>query len=115
AQKAKPGVKVERLKSELAPQPSDADETQPNLLEDTDATNKLIRQQVTADVNQALDEARRRMSQDPAQVVAALKQQVAQVDRIVELDPETRAQLRGKLVDGLKQAQLTQVEFEERS
>ena len=77
-----------------------------------ESEDRLIRQQVRAQVEAELKEARERMSTDPDQVIGNLKTSLEMVKRVAELDAATRSELLGKLQNALIQSNRAKIEFD---
>ncbi len=82
------------------------DESAPEglMLENIEQQDRLITQQIEADVQQALREARAAMADNPSAVEQGLKLVLARVVQAPELPSEVRAQLRGQLEASLRES-----------
>jgi len=70
-----------------------------------DRTRKIIQEQVSAEVVNTVNQARGSMSQNPQAAIQSIKQQMENVRRVTDLEPDVRSQLLDQLQAALRTAQ----------
>lgn len=84
------------------------------LLDQVQENRRVFGQMLRREVENAVIDARKTMSSDPAQAMQDLKLTLQNVDRAPELTPEVRAQLKDKLQIALREAQHEAIVKDER-
>jgi len=79
-----------------------------------DRQQKVIAQMVTADVQNTINQARGKMSEEPEAAIQDIKLQLESVRRAPEIEPDVRDQLVDQLQAAVREAERRQIELEQR-